>query len=132
HPDVCENYDIAAKTIIAQVRMDKLAQKAKPLHTYEPLPRFPAVERDIAVVVDDDTGAGDVLRVIKQAGGKKLAQAQLFDVYRDSKIGEAKKSLAFGLQFRAPDKTMTDEETNAIMEKILKLLEKECGAKLRL
>lgn len=132
HPDVCERFGIGSKTIIAQLRIDKLAAVTKPVHTYEPLPRFPAVERDLAVVVDEEIGAGDVLRVIKQAGGKKLSQAQLFDVYRDEKIGEGKKSLAFGLKFRAPDKTMTDGETNAIMEKILKLLEKECGAKLRL
>ncbi len=132
HPDVCERFGIGAKVVIAQIRIDKLAASEKPLHTYEPLPRFPAVERDLAVVVDEEAGAGDVLRIIKQAGGKKLALAQLFDVYRDEKLGAGKKSLAFGLKFRAPDKTMTDEETNAIMEKILKLLERECGAKLRL
>ena len=132
HPDVCENFDIPAKTVIAQLRIDKLIQKGKPQYTYEQLPRFPAVERDIAVVVDEDIGAGEVLLAIKKAGGRKLAHAVLFDVYQDAKLGAGKKSLAFGLQFRAADKTMTDEETNSIMEKILRVLEKECGAKLRL
>lgn len=132
HPDVCENFGIGARTVLAQVRTDRLAANKKPLHTYEPLPRFPAVERDLAVVADENTGAGDVLRVIRQAGGKRLVQAQLFDVYRDDKLGAGKKSLAFGLQFRSPDKTMTDEETGALMDKIVKTLEAECGVKLRL
>lgn len=132
HPDVCENFDIQAKTVIAQIRVDQLIKNKKPQFKYAELPRFPAVERDIAVVVDEDTGAGDVLGIIKKAGTKRLVKTELFDVYRDAKLGENKKSLAFGLQFRAADKTMTDEETNSIMEKIIRTLEKECGAKLRL
>jgi phenylalanyl-tRNA synthetase beta chain len=132
HPDVGENFDIQAKTIIAQIRIDQLLKHKKPQFKYAELPRFPAVERDIAVVVDEEIGAGDVLGIIKKAGTKRLVKTELFDVYRDAKLGENKKSLAFGLQFRAADKTMTDEETNSIMEKILRTLDKECGAKLRL
>jgi phenylalanyl-tRNA synthetase beta chain len=85
----------------------------------------------LAVVVDEDAGAGDVLASIKKAGTKRLESVRLFDVYRDGKLGEGKKSLAFGLKFRAADKTMTDEETNSIMEKILRILEREFDAKLR-
>ncbi len=132
HPDVCENFDIPAKTVVAQIRIDQLLGNNKPQIRYAELPRFPAVERDIAVVVDEETGAGDVLAAIKKAGTKRLVKTELFDVYRDAKLGEDKKSLAFGLQFRAADKTMTDEETNSIMDKIIRTLEKECGAKLRL
>ena len=132
HPDVCENFDIQAKTVVAQIRIDQLLKHTKPQFRYAELPRFPAVERDIAVVVDESIGAGDVLGMIQKAGTKRLVKTELFDVYRDAKLGENKKSLAFGLQFRAADKTMTDEETNSIMEKIIRTLEKECGAKLRL
>lgn len=131
HPDVCENFEIPAKTIVAQMRIDLMIKNKKPAFRYAELPRFPAVERDLAVVVDEETGAGDVLDAIKKAGTKRLESARLFDVYRDEKLGAGKKSLAFGLRFRAADKTMTDEETNSIMEKILRVLEKEFGAKIR-
>ncbi len=131
HPDVCDNFDIPSKTIVAQIRIDLLIKNKKPAFKYTELPRFPAVERDLAVVVDEDAGAGDVLASIKKAGTKRLESVRLFDVYRDGKLGEGKKSLAFGLKFRAADKTMTDEETNSIMEKILRILEREFDAKLR-
>ncbi len=131
HPDVCEHFDISVKTVVAQLRVDYLVKNKKPSFKFAELPRFPAVERDLAVVVEEDAGAGDVLAAIKKAGTKRLESVRLFDVYRDDKIGTGKKSLAFGLKFRAADKTMTDEETNAIMEKILRILEKDFNAKLR-
>jgi phenylalanyl-tRNA synthetase beta chain len=131
HPDVCENFEIPVKTIVAQMRIDLLIKNSKPPFRFSELPRFPAVERDLAVVVDEEAGAGDVLAAIKNAGTKRMESARLFDVYRDEKLGAGKKSLAYGLKFRAADKTMTDEETNSIMEKILRVLEKEFGAKLR-
>ena len=95
------------------------------------LPKFPASERDIAVIVDDDNGAGDVLATIKASGGKKLESAELFDVYRSEQLGEGKKSLAYRMVFRADDRTLTDEETDAAFSKILRTLEREYGAKLR-
>ena len=85
----------------------------------------------MAVVVDDETGAGDVLDIIKRAGGKKLESAELFDVYKGINLGPGKKSLAYKLVFRAEDRTLTDEETEAAFAKILRVLGNECGAQLR-
>ena len=88
-------------------------------------------ERDIAVIVDDDIGAGNVLSTIVQAGGKRLESATLFDVYKGEQMEAGKKSLAYRLVFRASDRTLTDEETDAAFAKILRSLEREYGAKLR-
>jgi phenylalanyl-tRNA synthetase beta chain len=77
---------------------------------YEPISTFPAVVQDIAVVVDEDVPAGDVVTAVHEGGGDLLEQVSLFDLYRGEQVGEGKKSLALRLQFRAPDRTLTDEE----------------------
>ena len=130
--EVLERYDIPHTVYIAYLylaNVEKLDDRES--MRFAELPKFPASERDIAVIVDDDTGAGDVLATIKASGGKKLESAELFDVYRSDQLGEGKKSLAYRMVFRADDRTLTDEETDAAFSKILRTLEREYGAKLR-
>ncbi|MBQ3274665.1 MAG: phenylalanine--tRNA ligase subunit beta [Christensenellaceae bacterium] len=130
--EVLERYDIPHPVYIAYLylaNVEKLDDRES--MRFAELPKFPASERDIAVIVDDDTGAGDVLATIKASGGKKLESAELFDVYRSDQLGEGKKSLAYRMVFRADDRTLTDEETDAAFSKILRTLEREYGAKLR-
>ncbi len=94
------------------------------------MPRFPAVERDIAIVVDVDAQSGDIAKTIKKAG-KHLENVKLFDVYRGSHMEKGKKSLAYKMHFRAEDRTLTDEEVQKSVDKILAALEQQFGAQIR-
>ena len=98
---------------------------------YSPLAKYPAVLRDIALLVDDGTPVGGLLEIIRQRGGKILEKAELFDVYRGKQVPEGKKSVAFGLTFRDMEKTLTDEDAAKAVTKILKGLADEAGAVLR-
>ena len=130
--EVMERYDIPHPVYIAYLFMSNMEKfEDRETMRYAGLPKFPASERDMAVIVDDEVGAGDVLLTIKSAGGKRLESAELFDVYRSDQLGRDKKSLAYRLVFRADDRTLTDEETDAAFAKILRTLEREYGAKLR-
>ena len=83
------------------------------------------------MVVDEDIEVGQIEKIIEKKAKKLLEEAKLFDVYRSEKIGESKKSVAYALKFRVPDRTLTDEEVNVAMKEILDSLEKEVHAELR-
>ena len=131
HPDVAERFGIESRVYIAEIDLEALRPMEKPLYGVKPLPKFPAVTRDIAVVVDETAGVGTMLDTIKASAGKTLESAKLFDIYRGDKLGRNKKSVAFALSFRAADRTLTDEEISGAMAKILKALETGFGAELR-
>ncbi|MBQ6324746.1 MAG: phenylalanine--tRNA ligase subunit beta [Clostridia bacterium] len=131
HPDVAEAFDIKGRVIVAEVDLDALRPLEKDFYGIKPLPKFPAVSRDIAVVVDEAVGAGTMMDAIRAAAGKLLEDAKLFDIYRGEKLGAQRKSVAFAITLRAPDRTLTDEEINAAMEKVLKALSEKFGAELR-
>ena len=95
------------------------------------MPKFPAVERDIAIIVDEEVEVGQIERIITKKGKKLLESMKLFDIYRNEKLGENKKSVAYSLIFRDKKKTLSDEEINKIMEDIIKELEKTLKAELR-
>ncbi len=115
----------------AEIDLDALMALEKPIYGVKPLPRFPAVTRDIALVVREDVGAGAMQDAIRKAAGKTLEDVKLFDIYRGEKLGADKKSVAYALSFRASDRTLTDEEIAGSMAKILKAVEAEFGAELR-
>ena len=96
------------------------------------LPKFPAVTRDIALVMDEATTVGSVLSCIRKAGGSLLESAQMFDIYRGAQLSAGKKSVAFSLAFRNAERTLTDDDVNPLMQKILDTCERSCGAVLRL
>lgn len=131
HPDVAEAFDIKDRVYVAEVDLDALRPLEKDFYGIKPLPKFPAVSRDIAVVVDEAVGAGAMMDAICAAAGKLLEDARLFDIYRGEKLGASRKSVAYAITLRAPDRTLTDDEINAVMDKVLKALEKEFGAELR-
>ena len=131
HPDVAARFDIDGRVYVLEVDLTALMAMAKPIYGVKELPRFPAVSRDIAIVVKEAARAGDMLDCIEKAGGKTLEEARLFDVYRGEKLGEGKKSVAYALTFRAGDRTLTDAEIQASMNKILKALETNFGAEIR-
>ena len=131
HPDLAATYETPASTVLMSVRMDLLAAASDARRTVRPLPRFPAVSRDIAVLVAADVPAGTLERVIRTAGGVLLESVTLFDVYQGSQVRNGLKSVAFGLVFRSPDRTLKEEEVSGCIECILTALSKDTGAELR-
>jgi len=131
HPDVAARYDTGARACCFELDFSKLSEAADMERGYSQLARYPAVLRDIALLVDDETPAGLLHEIIRRRGGRILEKAELFDVYRGKQVPDGKKSVAFGLTFRAEDKTLTDEDAVKAVTKILKGLEEETGAVLR-
>ena len=131
HPLVAGNYDIDSEVYCAEVNFTKLLALLAPEGHYQPLPKFPAVERDIAVVCDSGLTVAEVEACIEAAGGQLLRSVKLFDVYRGKGIPEGKKSLAFNLVLRADDRTLTDADSESVMTAILEKLESALGAVLR-
>ena len=132
HPDAMAAFEITKRTVIAEVNLEKLAQLRTKMGHVRNLPKFPAVTRDIALVMDEATTVGSVLTAIRHAGGALLEQAEMFDIYRGTQLPEGKKSVAFSLVFRNPDRTLSDEDVNPVMKKILDACEHACNATLRL
>ena len=131
HPEVLNNYQIGTRAYLAELNITKIVKYSRENKKYEEVPKFPAVERDIAVTVDNSVEVGQIEKIITKKGKKLLESAELFDIYRSNKLGENKKSVAFALKFRDKKKTLQDEEINSIMEQIITELEKTLNAELR-
>ena len=131
HPLVAQNYGVDTELYCAELSLDMLmkARGADPI--YVPLPRFPAVSRDIAVVCDKTIPVAKLIDCIMKNGGQFLKDCALFDIYTGSHIEEGKKSVAFSLTMRADDQTLTDEHADSTMKAVLSALEKNFGAKMR-
>ena len=122
---------ISKRVYLAEVNITKLVKYAKSNKKYVEIPKFPAVERDIAVIVDENIEVGQIEKIIMKKAKKLLENMQLFDIYRDKKLGENKKSVAYSLIFRDKNKTLSDEEINNVMDSVIVELEKSLGAELR-
>lgn len=131
HPEVLNNYDIEKRVYVAEVNITKLTKYSKSNKKYVEVPKFPAVERDIAVIVDEKVEVGQIEKIIIKKSKKWLEEAKLFDIYRSDKLGQNKKSIAYSLIFRDKNKTLSDQEINTTMESIITELEKTLGAELR-
>ena len=132
HPKVAEHYDFgAAPVLAAELDVAVLLSCIPARYEIQPVPVFPPVLEDIAVVVDEDLSAEKIEAVIRSAGGKLLTDVRLFDIYRGDKLGEGKKSMAYSLTYMAPDRTLTDQEATQIRQKVIRRLDQELGAKLR-
>ncbi len=131
HPAVCANFGADCAMYAAELSVDAICGCQGPDPLYVPLPRFPAVTRDLALVCDEKQTVGELERVIRSAAGSTLANVALFDIYRGPGIPLGKKSAAFNLEFRAPDRTLTVTDVDALVEKILKALSEQLGVSLR-
>ncbi len=131
HPHAAKNFGVDGELYCAELSFDELlmAQGADP--EYAPLPKFPAVTRDIAVVCGEAVTVGALEAAIRKGAKGLLKDVALFDIYRGKNIGEGKKSVAFNLTLRADDRSLTGEEADEDVKSILETLEKECGAVLR-
>ncbi len=130
HPLVCANYGINTRVYVGKLKLRKLFAMMDTQRSYVPMPKFPASTRDLALLCDDALPVMTMEKAIKAAAGKILEKIELFDVYKGSQIAQGKKSVAFNISMRASDRTLTDEEVNGAMSKILKALE-ELGAQIR-
>ena len=137
HPEVLMNYEINKRVYLAEINITKIVKYSRVNKKYTEVPKFPAAERDIAVIVDEDVQVGDIEKAITKKckkllkGQKGLEELKLFDIYRDEKIGKNKKSVAYSLIFRDKTKSLSDDEINPVMEEITKELEEKFGAELR-
>ena len=131
HPLVANNYGIESEVYCAEISFTKLLTLRLPDATYTPLPRYPSVSRDLAVVCGEDITVAQAEDVITAAAGKLLREIRLFDIYRGPGVPAGKKSMAFSLVLRADDRTLTDTDSEAVVAKVLSALEEKLNAVLR-
>ncbi len=130
HPSVANEYGLAADTYIAVLDVNTMMSVADSKKQFKRLPAFPAMTRDLALVMDDSVEAGTVMDMITASAGKSLESVEVFDVYKGAGVADGKKSVAFNLVFRHPDRTMNDADADKAVSNILRKLE-EAGITLR-
>lgn len=126
HPEVTKE-----EVFVFEINIDKLLEIKTGRPKYKEISKFPSVKKDIALVVDKSVEAASLAKTIKKACGNNLTETQVFDVYEGIGIENGKKSLAFSLTFSSQDKTLTDDEINPLLDKIVEATSKEFGATLR-
>ena len=131
HPLVAKNYGIDADVYCAEINFTKLLQCQLPDATYTPLPKYPSVSRDLALICDESITVAQAEDVITAAAGKLLRGVKLFDIYRGTGVPEGKKSMAFSLELRADDRTLTDTDSETVVSKVLAALKDKLDAVLR-
>ncbi len=129
HPRLLQKYELAAPTVAFELDLDVVRDRHMPAH--RPLSRFPIVRRDIALVVDAAVQAADIEQSIREFGGPLVCEVALFEVYRGKGVPEGRKSLAFRVLLQDTDKTLTDAEVEAAVQRIVKILQEQQGATLR-
>ena len=131
HPLVAEGYGISGEVYVAELDFTGLQSALAPERVFHSLPKFPTVSRDLALVCDEAMTVGMLEACIKKAGGKLLRSIQLFDIYRGPGIAPGRKSVAFSLELRADDRTLTDEDTTGVTNVVLEKLKNDLGVTLR-
>ncbi|MGN0744350.1 MAG: phenylalanine--tRNA ligase subunit beta [Christensenellales bacterium] len=132
HPDVADNYGVDQRLYVAEISLDAVFdEKLLDKKQYVAFSKFPNILRDLAVVVDDDVLAGDMINAVKRAKIKHLCDVSVFDTYKSDQIGKGKKSVAMSFAFASLERTLTDDEIATEMAKILGVLKRKVGAKIR-
>ena len=131
HPIVAKNYGIDVEVYCAEISFTKLFDLRLPDATYVPLPKYPSVTRDLSLICDESVTVAEAEDVITTAAGKLLRGVKLFDIYRGTGVPEGKKSMAFSLELRADDRTLTDTDSEAVTTKVLAALREKLNAILR-
>jgi len=133
-PEVQEAYHLPRRAYVMELDLEALMKHARLHVQYQPLPRLPAALRDLALVVPDDEvhSAATLTEATRQAAGEELESVNVFDLYRDpERVGEGNKQIALRLSFRHPDRTLTDEEVDALMQAVTDRLEQDFNARVR-
>ena len=131
HPLTAKNYDVNLPVYAAELSFDMIFEASDMTVDYKPLPKFPAVSRDFSFICDESLEVGAIEEVMEKAAGKLCEDVKLFDIFRGEKIGEGKKSVAFRVILRAPDRTLTVEEADKVSNKIIKDLSFKLGLNIR-
>ncbi|MCQ4936623.1 phenylalanine--tRNA ligase subunit beta [Anaerotignum propionicum] len=131
HPVVAKNYEIGTKAYMAVLDLEKMTAYADRNVTYKPLPKFPGMTRDIAMLVKEDVTVKEISDIIKKNGGEYLESVTLFDVYKGAQIEAGYKSVAYSISFRSAERTLADADISAAMQAILSGLSTELDAQLR-
>ncbi len=131
HPDVLEQFELPERVVAFEIDLTGLLSVSCRPVTYSSLPRFPGIERDIAIIIGQEIPAGDIINTIRSAGGDLLREVSLFDIYHGEQVPEGCKSMAFSLKFLAEDRTLTDAEAGESTEAIANALAGRFGAELR-
>ena len=131
HPIVAQNYGMDMDIYCAEINFTKLFGLQLSDPTYTPLPKYPSVFRDLSLLCDEAVTVAQVEDVITASAGKLLRSIRLFDIYRGVGVPEGKKSMAFSLELRSDDKTLTDTDSETVITKVLAALSTEIGATLR-
>lgn len=131
HPTVLKKYGISQAAWAFEIRVAPLRHSFVQVKEIEPLPKYPAVERDMALLVPETVSASDLEEVISKAGGEYLHNIRLFDVYKGRQVPAGYKSMAYNMIYRAADRTLTDDEVSAVHQRIQAELQKKIGAQLR-
>lgn len=131
HPDVAEIYHLNKRVYLGEINLNMVFKEASMAKTYRPLPKFPAVTRDLAIIVSDEVPVAEIEEVIDRSGGELVERVTLFDVYRGDPVPAGHKSVAFSIVFRSRERTLVDQEVNEVFDKIVEELNREFGARLR-
>ena len=131
HPEVREAYELKQKVFVCELDFRAAAGRMRLKKTFRPLARFPAVHRDLALIVDEAVSAGAILTEIREANTGLVAEVKIFDLYRGNPIPNGKKSIAFRLKYQQEGRTLTDAEVNEVQQQIARRLIAKHGAVLR-
>ena len=130
-PALAKQYDLRDAALLAELNLDLLLTRRNPIKSFKPLPQFPSIRRDVAMLVPEATTHDAVLQVVKQAKPANLEAVELFDVFRGKNVPEGQKSLAYAFTYRAADKTLTDAEVNAAHTKVVDAFKAQLQAIVR-
>ncbi|WP_313960769.1 phenylalanine--tRNA ligase subunit beta [uncultured Parvimonas sp.] len=129
--DVCKNFSIKKNIFVCEIDLEKIRDKVSLIKIYEPLIKYPAVKRDLAIIVDKDVDSGSIEKIFRDNSSNILKDVELFDIYTGNQIENSKKSMAYKLTFQSQDKTLVDEDINCVIDRMLSDLKEKLGAYLR-
>lgn len=129
--DVCKNFSIKKNIFVCEIDIEKIRDKVSLIKIYEPIIKYPAVKRDLAIIVDKDIDSGRIEKIFKNNSNNLLKNIELFDIYTGNQINKGKKSMAYKLTFQSREKTLVDEDINSLIDNMLFDLKEQLGAYLR-
>jgi phenylalanyl-tRNA synthetase beta chain len=131
HPDIAQKLKLSGEIYLFELQWDDILNWVNLERKFKPLPKYPAVQRDIAILIKEETTSAQITKIIKAVGGNLIEDVSLFDLYQGDKIPKGYKSLAYSITYRRPDATLKDEEVNDVHNKIILELKNSLGAELR-
>ena len=129
--DVCKNFSIKKNIFVCEIDIEKIRDKVSLIKIYEPIIKYPAVKRDLAIIVDKDIDSGRIEKIFKNNSNNLLKNIELFDIYTGNQINKGKQSMAYKLTFQSKEKTLVDEDINSLIDNMLFDLKEQLGAYLR-